>query len=212
MISNGQASLLDVFVCNGSRCCAGSASRDPRQVGCGTGAADVCNFVLGNERRQQDHRNGDSIHSALPRLGRLLRGRSLRKPKGSYSRAVPEGELRAGCTTSSQVSFRTLGIRSAKVKQVQLGHPPADITGATTEIPGDKVLLKNKNKIVFSVCNVFFAGETRAGFQRFHAVAVRKAVIVNLVPEQVRIPYDKAMYASNPLILSRRCYFSTPPR
>src|SRR6516162_5026637 len=96
MISNGQASLLDVFVCNGSRCCAGSASRDPRQVGCGTGAADVCNFVLGNERRQQDHRNGDSIHSALPRLGRLLRGRSLRKPKGSYSRAVPEGELRAG--------------------------------------------------------------------------------------------------------------------
>ena len=211
MISNGQASLLDVFVCNGSRCCAGSASRDPRQVGCGTGlptSAISCwgtkdaSRIIGTEIRYTAH--------SLAWEGYFVAGPSVSQRAVTAEQFQRENSGQG--TTSSQVSFRTLGIRSAKVKQVQLGHPPADITGATTEIPGDKVLLKNKNKIVFSVCNVFFAGETRAGFQRFHAVAVRKAVIVNLVPEQVRIPYDKAMYASNPLILSRRCYFSTPPR
>jgi hypothetical protein len=57
---------------------------------------------------------------------------------------------------SSQVSFRQLGIRTAKVKRVTIKHPPADITGGTTEIPGDVVLLKDHNTIILSVCNVYF--------------------------------------------------------
>lgn len=56
----------------------------------------------------------------------------------------------------SQVSFRQLGINAPEVKQVSINHAPAEITGATTEIPGDVVLLKNRNAIVFSVCNVYF--------------------------------------------------------
>ena len=56
----------------------------------------------------------------------------------------------------SQVSFRQLGIDAAEIKQVTISHEPAEITGATTEIPGDVVLLKNRNAIVFSVCNVYF--------------------------------------------------------
>jgi hypothetical protein len=39
---------------------------------------------------------------------------------------------------------------------VSIEHPPAEITRATTEIPGDLLLLKNRNTIVFSVCNVYF--------------------------------------------------------
>jgi hypothetical protein len=42
----------------------------------------------------------------------------------------------------SQVSFRQLGIRTPTVKQVTINHPPAELTGATTEIPGDVVLRK----------------------------------------------------------------------
>lgn len=56
----------------------------------------------------------------------------------------------------SQVSFRQLGIDAAKVKQVNINHDPAEITGATTEIPGDVVLLKDRNTVIFSVCNVYF--------------------------------------------------------
>ena len=56
----------------------------------------------------------------------------------------------------SQVSFRQLGINAPEMKQVSINHPPAEMTGATTEIPGDVVLLKNRNAIVFSVCNVYF--------------------------------------------------------
>ena len=56
----------------------------------------------------------------------------------------------------SQVSFPQLGINSRKAKQVSIKHPPAEITKATTEIPGDEVLLKNQNTIVFSTCNLYF--------------------------------------------------------
>ena len=56
----------------------------------------------------------------------------------------------------SQVSFRQLGISASEIKQVSISHAPAEITRATTEIPGDVALLKNHNAIVFSVCNVYF--------------------------------------------------------
>lgn len=56
----------------------------------------------------------------------------------------------------SQISFRQLGIGTTHAKQVSITHPPAEITSATTEIPGDEVLLKDHNTIVFSVCNLYF--------------------------------------------------------
>ncbi len=61
----------------------------------------------------------------------------------------------------SQVSFRQLGIDAPEMKQVSINHAPAEIAGATTEIPGDDVLLKNPNAIVFSVCNVYFEAKRR---------------------------------------------------
>jgi len=57
---------------------------------------------------------------------------------------------------SSQVSFNQLGIKADKAIQVMIQHPPASIAGATSEIPGDSVLIKDKNTIVFSICNVYF--------------------------------------------------------
>jgi hypothetical protein len=56
----------------------------------------------------------------------------------------------------SRVSFRELGIDAPEATQVTIEHSPAKISRATTEIPGDLLLVKNKNTIVFSVCNVYF--------------------------------------------------------
>jgi hypothetical protein len=67
-----------------------------------------------------------------------------------------ERENSSPSVNGSQVSFRQLGIDATKTKQVSINHQPAEITGATTEIPGDEVLLKNRNVIVFSVCNIYF--------------------------------------------------------
>jgi len=57
---------------------------------------------------------------------------------------------------SSQITFRQLGIKAKQVTEITIHHPPANITGGTIEIPGDDVLVKNKDAIVVSACNVYF--------------------------------------------------------
>jgi hypothetical protein len=59
-------------------------------------------------------------------------------------------------TNSSQVTFRQLGIKVGSSKQIKISHPPANITGATSEIPGDLILVKDRTTIVISACNVYF--------------------------------------------------------
>jgi hypothetical protein len=67
-----------------------------------------------------------------------------------------ERENSSPSVNGSQVSFHQLGINGPNAKQVTIEHPPAEITKATTEIPGDVLLFKNRNTIVFSVCNLYF--------------------------------------------------------
>jgi hypothetical protein len=67
-----------------------------------------------------------------------------------------EREHSSPSVNGSQVSFRQLGINAPDAKQVSISHQPAEITKTTTEIPGDEVLLKNNDTIVFSVCNLYF--------------------------------------------------------
>jgi hypothetical protein len=49
-----------------------------------------------------------------------------------------------------------LKIMSPKVTEVDLQHEDADVTGATTEVPGDAVMLVGRNTIVVSACGTFF--------------------------------------------------------
>ena len=69
-------------------------------------------------------------------------------------------------------SFAQLGIRAHTVLEVDLQHEDADITGATTEVPGDSVLLAGPNRIVISACGVYFeathstAGVKPASYRR----------------------------------------------
>jgi len=59
-------------------------------------------------------------------------------------------------SNSSQITFRELGIKANEVMLISIHHPPAKITGGTIEVPGDEVLLKDKDTIVFAACNVYF--------------------------------------------------------
>ena len=74
--------------------------------------------------------------------------------------------------SESPASFAQLGIHSLAVTEVDLQHEDADITGATTEVPGDSVLLAGPNRIVVSACGVYFeatrasAGLARTSFKR----------------------------------------------
>jgi hypothetical protein len=65
-------------------------------------------------------------------------------------------EYSGGGANDSQVTFEQLRIHTKQVQQVTIKHPFIGFTEATSEIPGDSVLLKNRNTIIFSVCNLYF--------------------------------------------------------
>jgi len=56
-----------------------------------------------------------------------------------------------------KVRFTELGIHAPSVTEIDLQHEDADITGATTEVPGDTILLAGPGRIVVSACGVFFS-------------------------------------------------------
>lgn len=62
--------------------------------------------------------------------------------------------------SGSSVSFSDLGIHAKQAKKVDIGHAEFSWEdgnpGGTTEIPGESVLIKNPETIVFSVCSTFF--------------------------------------------------------
>lgn len=59
-------------------------------------------------------------------------------------------------SSGSQVDFRQLGIVAKQATEISIRHEAAKVSGATTEIPGDNVLVKDANTIIFSVCNLYF--------------------------------------------------------
>ena len=81
----------------------------------------------------------------------------------SASRTLSESEFHDkyyGGPNDSQVDFKQLGIRSPTITILSIEHPDANITGGgTVEIPGDTVLLESRNRIILSVCNVYFEAD-----------------------------------------------------
>ena len=65
-------------------------------------------------------------------------------------------KIRLPVQNGSQVSFHQLGIAAKSAREISIHHAPANISGATVEIPGDSVLVKDSDTIVFSVCNIYF--------------------------------------------------------
>jgi hypothetical protein len=63
-------------------------------------------------------------------------------------------------------SFAQLGIRAPRVLEVNFQHEDMDITGSTTEVPGDSVLIAGPNRIVVSACGVYFEATRAASLVR----------------------------------------------
>jgi hypothetical protein len=63
----------------------------------------------------------------------------------------------------SHANLRQLGIKKPEVTQITIDYAdpyPRDTTRVTSELPGGgDILLKSRNQIVFSVCNVFFEAD-----------------------------------------------------
>jgi hypothetical protein len=82
---------------------------------------------------------------------------------GIATREVTEEQFRKeNSGGETPADFSQLGIHAHAVTEVDLQHEDADITGSTTEVPGDSVLLVGPNRIVVSACGVYFEA-TRAG-------------------------------------------------
>ncbi|MGI4830066.1 MAG: hypothetical protein ACRYFU_17980 [Janthinobacterium lividum] len=106
---------------------------------------------------------------ATPLVGSMLtyRDDTLRWRGGAVpleditTRTLTDNEFRKENGGETPASFAQLGIHAHAVLEVDLQHEDADITGATTEVPGDSVLLAGPNRIVVSACGVYFEA-TRA--------------------------------------------------
>jgi hypothetical protein len=76
---------------------------------------------------------------------------------GVSTRTVTDEQfVRENGGSGGAARFEQLGIRAHSVTEVDLQHEDMDITGATTEVPGDSVLLAAPNRIVVSACGVYF--------------------------------------------------------
>jgi hypothetical protein len=75
-------------------------------------------------------------------------------------------ENSGGGSNSSQVTFAQLGIKTDHVLEVKISHPDAGSIGATGEIPGDTVLSRDKNTIIFSVYNIYFETKPHAAVHK----------------------------------------------
>jgi len=87
--------------------------------------------------------------------------------QGIVTRSVSAEEFRKeNSTLGDPPDFAELGIHASHVTEVDLQHEDADITGATTEVPGDAVLIVAPNRIVVSACGVFFEATRAASATR----------------------------------------------
>jgi hypothetical protein len=103
------------------------------------------------------------LGSKLVYTDSAIRWRGGRVPlEGVITRTVTAAEFRKeNSTLGVPPDFSELGIRASRVTEVDLQHEDADITGSTTEVPGDSVLMVAPNRIVVSACGVYFEA-TRA--------------------------------------------------
>lgn len=71
----------------------------------------------------------------------------------AFTREITAQEFRQENTGAD---FAQLGIHTSPITEVDLQHEDTDITGATTEVPGDSILLATPNRIIISACHVFY--------------------------------------------------------
>lgn len=100
-----------------------------------------------------------------------MRWQSVSVPlEGVLTRTVDLAQFRKeNVVFGNTPHFAQLGIHSARVTEIDLQHEDSDVTGATTELPGDSVLLVSPTRIVVSACGVFYEATRSAAPSVLHA-------------------------------------------
>lgn len=125
------------------------------QVGGREGNRHTHDLVLGRETARR------IIGTTISYSSNGLSWRNLRtKAQAAKVRTITKREFHdensGGSANGSQIDFQQLGITGESATQITMSHPDQNITGSTSEFPGDEVLLKTPDTLVFSLCNVYF--------------------------------------------------------
>ncbi len=99
------------------------------------------------------------VGSTLTYADRSMRWQGGPVPlQGIVTREITDEQFRSENSSGGGlgVNFDMIGVHANSVTEVDLQHEDADITGATTEVPGDAVLLAAPNRIVVSACGVYY--------------------------------------------------------
>ena len=139
-----------------------------------------------------------SDKEALPLVGstlaysqRMMRWQGGAVPlHGVTTRAVSSADLAEEAPAAAghaAVTLADLGIQAKGVTEVNLQHDDMDITGATTEVPGDSVLLAGPGRIVVSACGVYL--EARRLAPRQQPVTTASATVAS----SGRVPGGKGL-------------------
>ena len=70
---------------------------------------------------------------------------------------------RRGFLDEYKVDLQELGIATESVEEIDLQHEDADVTGGTTEVPGDTIVVAGRGRIVVSACGVFYSAVRAIG-------------------------------------------------
>ena len=90
------------------------------------------------------------------------RGGAVRLSGMTTRTVTPEEFARENAAGGVELTLPELGIRGRGVLEVDMQHDDADVTGSTTEVPGDAVLMAGPGRIVVSACGVYLEAR-RAG-------------------------------------------------
>lgn len=113
------------------------------------------------------------VGSLLQYTPSMMRWRGGSVPlTGITTRSVTSDDLAREAT----IKLTDLGIHADGVTEVNLQHDDADITGATTEVPGDSVLLAGPGRIIVSACGVYMEARRTAPTHAATAEGTRKGL------------------------------------
>lgn len=83
---------------------------------------------------------------------------------GIVTRTINEDDLKAEFDGDPKpADFAQLQIKQPSVLEVDFQHEDQDITGGSTEVPGDSILLVARDRILGSACGVYFEAQRASG-------------------------------------------------
>ena len=83
-----------------------------------------------------------------------------------YTRVVSAEDFTKENGAPQPASFAQLGVRAAELVEVDMQHEDAAVLPASTEVPGDSVLMVAPDKIVVSACRVYYEAVRARSLER----------------------------------------------